>query len=315
MCTNCAPSAEAPDASASSAAPDTNALLLAILAELKDVKANQVVFEQRVRPPHPYPLCTALTPLPQTARSPNAPPHFPSIVRRPRLVLFCVLHPCPLHPPSPCLSLCRRPRLPPYLALPRRAQGRLFERVQPARDPHESVPPPPLSTHALTHCATAYPGQVGIHPIALNWGASTPEERGPVVASRHPTSLKVRNAIGAYGGSYSVYKALAAACGLIDPNHKPGESRFGSAGLHCDGGRGDGCGSDKLVLSYSYGDGRCSAIPLCANPTVCTPPTPISLERAFPPLTPLRRRLHQHPTARRHPPQPQLGRQVEDRFA
>lgn len=69
----------------------------------------------------------------------------------------------------------------------------------------------------------AYPGQVGIHPIPLNWGAPTAAERGPVVASRHVNSLKVRNAIGAYSGSYSIYRALAAACGLIDPSHRPGE--------------------------------------------------------------------------------------------
>lgn len=69
---------------------------------------------------------------------------------------------------------------------------------------------------------TAYPGQVGIHPIPLNWGAPTADERGPVVASRHANSIKVRNAIGAYAGSYSIYRALAAACGLIDPSHRPG---------------------------------------------------------------------------------------------
>lgn len=69
---------------------------------------------------------------------------------------------------------------------------------------------------------TTYPGQVGIHPIPLRWGAPTPEERGPVVASRQPNSLKVRNAIGAYSGSYSIYRAIAAAAGQIDPSHRPG---------------------------------------------------------------------------------------------
>ncbi|GAA5985679.1 hypothetical protein JCM10908_007066 [Rhodotorula pacifica] len=68
---------------------------------------------------------------------------------------------------------------------------------------------------------TTYPGQVGIHPIPLKWGAPTPEERGPVVASRQPNSLKVRNAIGAYSGSYSIYRAIAAAAGQIDPSHRP----------------------------------------------------------------------------------------------
>lgn len=42
----------------------------------------------------------------------------------------------------------------------------------------------------------AYPGQSGIKPIPLRWGASTAEERGPVLSSRHPGSIKRRNAVG-----------------------------------------------------------------------------------------------------------------------
>lgn len=51
---------------------------------------------------------------------------------------------------------------------------------------------------------TAYPGQVGVTPLPLKWGATDPMERGPVVASRHPSSIKIRNAIGAHNGSYAV---------------------------------------------------------------------------------------------------------------
>ena len=51
---------------------------------------------------------------------------------------------------------------------------------------------------------TTYPGQVGIHPIPMNWGSADPLERGPIVASRHPSTIKKRNATGAHGGSYSV---------------------------------------------------------------------------------------------------------------
>ncbi|KAI8457708.1 GTP cyclohydrolase II [Phakopsora pachyrhizi] len=68
---------------------------------------------------------------------------------------------------------------------------------------------------------TTYPGQTGIKPIHLDWGNHDPQARGPVVASRHPHSLKIRNAIGAYSGSYCIYKALATAIGAIDPNHRP----------------------------------------------------------------------------------------------
>lgn len=88
-----------------------------------------------------------------------------------------------------------------------------------------------------------------MNPVPLNWGAADVQARGPVVASRHPSSLKIRNAIGsvdssshcrvppppclttarfpflpptsAYSGSYSIYKALAIALNTLDPNHKP----------------------------------------------------------------------------------------------
>ncbi|KAG8876937.1 hypothetical protein FRB97_003808 [Tulasnella sp. 331] len=68
---------------------------------------------------------------------------------------------------------------------------------------------------------TTYPDQSGIKPVPLQWGAPSPEERGPVVCSRNPTSIKLRNAIGAHSGSYSIYRALAIAIGTLDPMHKP----------------------------------------------------------------------------------------------
>jgi hypothetical protein len=60
---------------------------------------------------------------------------------------------------------------------------------------------------------TTYPGQVGINPIPLNWGNMDPDVRGPILASRNPDSLIMRNAIGAHGGSYCIYRALAVAIG------------------------------------------------------------------------------------------------------
>ncbi|CAG8441805.1 GTP cyclohydrolase II [Gigaspora rosea] len=68
---------------------------------------------------------------------------------------------------------------------------------------------------------TTYPDQFGIKPIPLEWGELDPNVRGPVLASRHPASIKIRNAIGAYGGSYCVYRALAVAMGALDPQHRP----------------------------------------------------------------------------------------------
>lgn len=68
---------------------------------------------------------------------------------------------------------------------------------------------------------TTYPGQSGIDPVPLEWGDPDPTKRGPVVVSRHNNTLRRRNAIGAYGGSYSIYNALAVASKNLDLEHKP----------------------------------------------------------------------------------------------
>ncbi|CAF9936734.1 MAG: Uracil-regulated protein 1 [Heterodermia speciosa] len=68
---------------------------------------------------------------------------------------------------------------------------------------------------------TTYPGQAGIDPIAMNWGHSDLTLRGPVVVSRSQSTIRRRNAIGAHGGSYSIYHALAVASKNIDIDHKP----------------------------------------------------------------------------------------------
>ncbi|KAJ5316172.1 hypothetical protein N7476_006479 [Penicillium atrosanguineum] len=68
---------------------------------------------------------------------------------------------------------------------------------------------------------TTYPGQSVVDPIPLNWGNGNPEERGPVLVSRESNTITRRNAIGAHGGSYSVYNALAVAAGDLPPNFKP----------------------------------------------------------------------------------------------
>ncbi|KAJ2710323.1 Uracil-regulated protein 1, partial [Coemansia spiralis] len=68
---------------------------------------------------------------------------------------------------------------------------------------------------------TTYPSQLGIDPVPLTWGAKTAAERGPVVVSRQHDTLGKRNAIGAGGGSYCIYRALAVAIGALAPNHRP----------------------------------------------------------------------------------------------
>jgi GTP cyclohydrolase II len=75
---------------------------------------------------------------------------------------------------------------------------------------------PKRSNHVIlaTHSNLKYK-----ETVPVNWGAKTPLERGPVVASL--TNAKVRNAIGAHSGSYTVYRALSIASGKFPSLHKP----------------------------------------------------------------------------------------------
>lgn len=53
----------------------------------------------------------------------------------------------------------------------------------------------------------------------MKWGHPDPLVRGPVIATvKHGGQ---RNAIGAHGGGYCIYTALAVAAGELDPNHIP----------------------------------------------------------------------------------------------
>lgn len=65
---------------------------------------------------------------------------------------------------------------------------------------------------------TSHPDAYGPKPIAIDWGNSDIEARGPLIATTTDTSH--RNVIGAHSGSYSIYKALAIASGSLDPEHK-----------------------------------------------------------------------------------------------
>jgi GTP cyclohydrolase II len=66
---------------------------------------------------------------------------------------------------------------------------------------------------------TSHPsgGKAPRYPI--RWAASTALERGPVIGST--TARDDRNVIGAHGGAYSIYRALAVSCGSLDPNNRP----------------------------------------------------------------------------------------------
>lgn len=65
---------------------------------------------------------------------------------------------------------------------------------------------------------TSHQNRSGASILPIKWGAIEPRERGPIIGS--PRSVKHRNVIGTYAGSYGVYRALAVASGVLDPMHK-----------------------------------------------------------------------------------------------
>ena len=66
---------------------------------------------------------------------------------------------------------------------------------------------------------TSHPPTGDAKPPAVNWGAATARERGPVIGSFHDASK--RNVVGAHSGAYGLYRALAIAAGTLDPVHRP----------------------------------------------------------------------------------------------
>lgn len=65
----------------------------------------------------------------------------------------------------------------------------------------------------------SHPGAGTVSRFPLNWGAPTAKERGPVIGTVNSGSD--RNAIGAHGGAYSVYRALAVSSGAMSANNRP----------------------------------------------------------------------------------------------
>ncbi|MEN9205517.1 MAG: GTP cyclohydrolase II [Thermostichales cyanobacterium SZTDM-1c_bins_54] len=66
-----------------------------------------------------------------------------------------------------------------------------------------------LATHPYHHSSP---------PIPIHWGARDPQQRGPIIATL--TNPRHRNVIGTHSGSYAVYRALAVAKGVLQPDHR-----------------------------------------------------------------------------------------------
>jgi hypothetical protein len=87
--------------------------------------------------------------------------------------------------------------------------------------PPSSASPDFKSSFSSRVVLTTYPKQIGIKPLPLEWGAADPLQRGPVTVTRSPSTIGRRNAIGAHGGSYSIYYALALASRELRADHRP----------------------------------------------------------------------------------------------
>ena len=66
---------------------------------------------------------------------------------------------------------------------------------------------------------TSHKTQIFKDSIPINWGATDPSKRGPIIAT---TSCEnKRNAIGTHSGSYTVYRALSIANKTYPKSHVP----------------------------------------------------------------------------------------------
>ncbi|KAI9859385.1 MAG: Uracil-regulated protein 1 [Trichoglossum hirsutum] len=104
------------------------------------------------------------------------------------------------------------------------SSGPAIPMVESTQDVTESstlTPIPKRPTVTSRIILTTYPGQAGINPVFMNWGHKDSSQRGPVVVSRAHGTLGRRNAIGAHGGSYSIYNALAIAINDLKVDHRP----------------------------------------------------------------------------------------------
>ncbi len=77
-----------------------------------------------------------------------------------------------------------------------------------------------MSVNRQSHIRlTSHPGGGKASAYPIRWGAATARERGPVIATVNSGSE--RNAIGAHGGAYSLYRALAISSGAMNPIARP----------------------------------------------------------------------------------------------
>jgi GTP cyclohydrolase II len=90
----------------------------------------------------------------------------------------------------------------------------------PPESPKKKSNAPQTPTSPQSHIViTTHPQQFGVKPLPINWKEMDPKKRGPVLGTL--TDRKIKNCIGTHLGAYSLYRALAIACGGLSDLYKP----------------------------------------------------------------------------------------------
>ncbi len=66
---------------------------------------------------------------------------------------------------------------------------------------------------------TSHPEHGAARRSPIHWGAADPQERGPIIGT--VSTPGDRNVIGAHGGAYGLYRALAVCAGALNPKVRP----------------------------------------------------------------------------------------------
>jgi len=75
-----------------------------------------------------------------------------------------------------------------------------------------------MSENRIGHIRlTSHPGAGAKLRFPIRWGAASARDRGPLIGT--PTAD--RNVIGAHGGAYAIYRALAVSAGALNPSIRP----------------------------------------------------------------------------------------------
>lgn len=70
-----------------------------------------------------------------------------------------------------------------------------YQQISGSPEPTAAVAAPRRPSTTSKIILTSYPNQAGIDPCPMQWGHKDPSRRGPVVVSRHPSTIRKRNGL------------------------------------------------------------------------------------------------------------------------